>query len=218
MIQNETHAFSRTDSRTARVRRTCVAVVAVSLLTLSLTAHAGPSPRPPISKAFGQTVAQWQATWLSWAVGAITPPTDLYGNALVNGVALLPVPNATGDGTPASIDISLPDGEPFVVPLILVVSSSTKVSPDDFKNMSLTLTLDGVVILDSVSAFQYYSETFFNPPLAGGTVWLQGITITHTPLIPGQHVLQLNESITLPELGSTRQFNNTLNIKVYPTE
>ena len=84
--------------------------------------------------------------------------------------------------------------------------------------MSLTLTLDGVVILDSISAFQYYTETLFNPPLAGGTAWLQGITITHTPLTPGQHVLQLNESITIPERGSTLQFNNTLNIKVTPTE
>src|SRR5688572_13781748 len=38
------------------------------------------------------------------AFGNITLPTDSNGNTVVGGTVLMPLPNAPGDGTPASID------------------------------------------------------------------------------------------------------------------
>ncbi len=212
---------------------TRAALLAGLLLMLGATppAHAGDAPQPPGSFSFGHSLAQWQAIWLAWEMGALAPPTDAIGNALVNGVVLLPIPAASGDGTPASLNITLLSGEPFVVPLILVVgdafsngSTSPMVSSNDFKNISLTLTLDGETILDSDEAFRFYTQTVFNPPIplneppVTGIAWVQGLSIAHTPLRPGNHVLKLDEKITLPERGTTLEFHNTLNITVMPSQ
>src|SRR5689334_13273774 len=48
-----------------------------------------------------------------WLFGNITLPTDQNGNAVVAGVALMPLPNAPGDGTPGSINVTLKAGQAF---------------------------------------------------------------------------------------------------------
>jgi hypothetical protein len=194
-------------------------------------ANGGLYPQPPGSHSFGQTLAQWQATWVAWALGDLALPTDTNGNALVNGVVLTAIPNAPGDGTPGSTNLTLNSGEPFVVPLILVLGQSFSngttepmISVDDFEDMTLTLTLDGTTILDSDDTLRFYTETVFSPPLAfnappaNGIAWVQGISIAHTPLPPGQHVLKLDEKIVIPERGLTQEFHNTLNITVVPAD
>ena len=146
--------------RSALARLTRAALGVGLLITVGSTplVNGGVPPQPPASKSFGHTLAQWQAIWLAWELGALAPPTDTYGNALVNGVVLLPIPAATGDGTPASRDITLLTGEPFVVPLALVVgnsfsdgSSSPMVSPNDFKNIRLTSNDEEVECRDGKS-------------------------------------------------------------------
>ncbi len=184
-----------------------------------MPANGGPFPQPPNSHSFGRTLAQWQATWLEWAYGSLTLPTDTHGNAIVANVVLMSVPNASGNGTPASLDLTLDTGEAFVVPLFLNAGSSlgTMFPASDFANMTLTLTLDGTVILDSEDAAAFYTETVFSPPLPGtGTVFVQGLSIVHTPLPPGLHVLKLDERFAASGGGFTAEFHNTLNITVVP--
>ena len=91
------------------------------------------------------------------------------------------------------------------------------VSPNDFENMSLSLTLDGTTILESPRSFRYYTQTVFDTPLSSNVAWVQGLSIAHTPLRPGNHVLKLDEKLILPEYGSTLEFHNTLNITVIPS-
>lgn len=202
------------------LRRSISSVLLPSLLLglgSSLPANGGLFPQPPHSHSFGQSLAEWQATWLEWAFGNLTPPTDAHGNALVNGVVLMAVPNASGDGVPASIDLTLDAGEPFVVPLFLVGGSSlgAMLPESDFANMTLTLTLDDTVILDSSDASDFYTQTVFNPPLPGnGLVFVQGLSIVHAPLPPGPHILKLDEKFTAAGGGFTREFHNTLNLTV----
>ena len=201
------------------------------LLTLGSgsPAKAGLSPQPPNSHSFGRTLAEWQATWFAWAEGDLNLPTDDQGNSLVKKVVLMGIPDTPGDGTPGAINIVLNSGEAFVVPLILFFGSSFSngttspmLSVNDFANMTLSLTLDGVTIVDSDEALRYYTETVFSPPLpshsppATGIAWVQGLSIVHTPLPVGEHVLKLDEKIVVPELGVTREFHNTLNITVVP--
>lgn len=214
------YQITHTQRSARRLTRTILSAALLLTLGTTLSANAGPAPLPPNSHAYDQTLAQWQATWLAWAVGDLTPPTDTYGNALVTNVVLMAIPAAPGDGTPASINITLLSGEAFVVPLLVLVgnSSTPMVSATDFKNMTLTLTLDGDAILDGAGAFRYYTQTTFTPPLAGGTAWVQGISIVHTPLPVGNHVLKLDETITVPERGQTLVFHNTLNITVRPSD
>ena len=199
---------------------TRTALLASLLLTLgsSLPANGGLAPQPPGSHSFGRTLAQWQATWLAWTLGDLALPTDTHGNALVNNVVQMAIPNTPGDGTPGSINITLNSGEAFVVPLILITGRTTDpmISLNDFRNMTLKLTLDGVTILDSDDTLRFYTQTSFSPPLSFGFAWVQGLSIAHTPLPVGQHVLKLDEKIVIPERGTTEEFHNTLNITVVP--
>jgi hypothetical protein len=162
-----------------------------------------------------------------WAYGNgnLTLPTDQNGNAVVAGVALMPLPNASGDGTPASIAVTLKAGQGFFLPLIdlLGTSYTDGTPPDPFvdskvfgkKNLKLKLTLDGKTILDENDALDFYTQFSFDPPL-DSIIYSQGIGILHTPLSPGKHVLKLDVKLPVPAFGITIEYHNTFNVTVQP--
>jgi len=56
-------------------------------------------------RSFGsKTLARvFHDTYWRWFYGKLTLPTDENSNAVLNGTALMPLPNAPGDGTPGSL-------------------------------------------------------------------------------------------------------------------
>jgi hypothetical protein len=189
---------------------------------------------PPNSNAFGKTLAQWQALWLSWAVGDTAIDPDANGNADVGNVVLLPIPGADGSGTPASVDVTLHTGQAFTLPLWLNFGNSySDGTPNDplvplsvFQTMDFKLVIDGVTVIDKRNLMSYYTESTFAPgiafdfPPAATIISLQSIGLTHTPLPPGKHTMTLHAANTqaLPPQygGGFLEFNNTWNIIVKP--
>jgi hypothetical protein len=91
---------------TRLIKSTVLAAAILAGLCMTNSTFAGKTP-PPHSSAFGQTLTAWDDLYFRWLFGNVTIPTDANGNAVVNGVVLLPLPNAAGDGTPASVDVTL---------------------------------------------------------------------------------------------------------------
>jgi len=210
------------------------AFVAASLAGLCLAAPvlAGNSPAPGHSSAFGRSLAAWDDLYFRWTFGNVTIAPDANGNAVVNGVVLLPLPNAPGDGTPASLDVTLNNGQPFTLPLwFLAGTSYTDGTPPDpvvdvnvFKTLDFTFKVDGVTVVNSANVMNYYSESSFTPPIPleifniDSIIWFESIAITHTPLPPGTHTLTLdavNTQALPPNFGGGfANFHNTWNITV----
>jgi hypothetical protein len=208
-----------------------ILALAAAIVTPRHTALAG--VLPPGSDAFGKTLAQWQALWLSWAVGDTAIDPDANGNADVGNVVLMALPGAAGDGTPASIDVTLSTGQAFTLPLWINFGNSySDGTPNDplvplsvFQTMDFQLAIDGKVVIDKHNLMNYYSETnfpapgiAFDFPPAATIVSCQSIGITHTPLTPGKHTMTLHAANTqaLPPQygGGFTEFNNTWNITV----
>ena len=68
----------------------------ISAVLLQGPAWADPEPPTAIPPDCGRSLAQWQQTYWRWAYGGLTLPTDPNGNAEVDGVVLMPLPNASG--------------------------------------------------------------------------------------------------------------------------
>jgi len=207
-------------------------VCATVCLVAGLTARAGSGPAPGNSDAFGRSLGQWMLAYTTWYLGSADIPPDGNGNADVGRVVLLPLPNAPGDGTPASIDVTLGTGQPFTLPFTQWIGNSyidgsedPVADVSDFRDMQITVKLDGQPIITSKNVMDYYTEEEFDPPLTtdlpagiGATAWVfvQSIGIAHPPLTPGQHTLTLDESISFDDLGFTEPvvYHNTWNITV----
>jgi hypothetical protein len=174
-----------------------------------------------------------QDTYWRWAYGVsnIVLPKDENTNAVLNGIALLPLPNAPGDGTPGSIDITLRGGQSFFLPLfgLLGTSYTNGSAPDPlvdlsiFKTLAIRFTIDGKTVIDSKNVLDYYSQSTFVPPIplnSGGidsVIYFQGIGFLGEPLSPGKHVLKLDVKNTKPAFGVIVEYHNTFNITVSPT-
>lgn len=230
--------------RRSPIRATRGAALGALLVSLAVAvAVLAPAPRqaaraaagtpPGHSNAFGDSLADWQALWLAWFVGDVDIPPDDNGNADVGHVALLPIPSAAGDGTPAGVDVTLDAGQAFVVPLWSTYGFSySDGTPDDppvpldvFKTLDLTLTIDGKTVVDHRNLTDYYSETLYPDPglplsfLPGDAVIeLQSIGITHAPLSPGRHTMALdavNTQALPPQYGGGfAEYHNTWDITV----
>jgi hypothetical protein len=184
------------------------------------------------SEAFGSKtlLRVFQDTYWRWLYGNTTLPTDENGHAVLNGIALMPLPNAPGDGTPASIDITLRAGQPFFLPLFGEIGTSyTDGTPPDpfldlsiFKTLAIKFTIDGKTLVDSKNVMDYYSQSLFIPPIPFSSgnidalIWFQSIGVLHEPLSPGEHVLKLDVKNTIPAFGFIGEFHNTFNITVSP--
>jgi len=210
---------------------TTIAVSAAALL-LTLRAHAGTKPAPGHSSAFGNNLATWEETWFRWSFGDITVPTDANGNAVVgDGTVLIPTPFALGDGTPAHLDVTLNNGQSFVLPLwALLGTSYTDGTPADpfvpdsvFQTLDISFTIDGVTQVTGGNAMNYYSKFAFDPvipifdfPPVDSVIWFQGIGITHAPLMPGTHKFALHAKNTQTAFGLIFEYNNTWMVTVLP--
>lgn len=182
------------------------------------------------SSAFGNSLAGWMNVYWQWYFGAASVPQDGNGNAVVGNVVLMALPAATGDGTPASLDVTLKSGQAFVLPLLGAhgTSYSDGTPPDDylprsiFETLELQFWIDGELVIDGASAMDFYSESFLDPPIPfdypplAALIYQQSIALAHTPLPPGAHVMKLHVKNTEPIFGYFAEFNNTWNITVLP--
>ena len=209
---------------------TTIAIV-VGALCLAPPARAGSKAAPGRSSAFGNSLATWEETWFRWAFGGISVPTDANGNAVVgDGTVLLPTPSTPGDGTPGHLDVTLNNGQSFVLPLwVLLGTSYTDGTPPDpfvpdsvFQTLDISFTIDGVAVVNGGNVTAYYSKFAFNPaipinsPPYDSVIWFQGIGIMHPPLTPGTHTFALHAKNTQAAFGSFFEYNNTWMVKVLP--
>src|SRR6266404_3290449 len=208
----------------------CLGVAALVLSGSAGATRVYASDRDSDSKAPTTILTAFEDIYWRWTFGNLTLPTDQNGNAVVGGVALMPLPNAPGDGTPASIDVTLKAGEPFFLPLIgLLGTSYTDGTPPDpmvdknvfgKTNLILTLKLDGKTILDESDALDHYTQITFDPPIplnsppVDAIIYSQGIAILHAPLAVGKHVLKLDVKLPVALFGVTFEYHNTFNITV----
>ena len=169
-------------------------------------------------------------TYWRWFYGNTILPTDENGNAVLNGIALMPLPNAPGDGTPGETNVTLRAEQPFFVPLFgLVGTSYTDGTPPDpfvdlsiFKTLAIKFTIDGKTIVNQKNVMDYYSQFAFVPPMpinSGGIdslIWFQSIGVLGESLSPGKHVLKLDVKNTIPAFGFISEYHNTFNITVSP--
>jgi hypothetical protein len=215
-----------------RSNHATLCLISALALGLCAAARAGDSPQPPQSNAFGKSLEDWQDTYWRWALGEVSIKPDANGNAVVRGnVVLMPLPSAPGDGTAASLDVTLKSGQPFMMPLLMLLGNSYSdgtpndvfASSNDFRNINLSLKLDGVEIMNGSNAIQYYTQSIFDPsiPLAGSPpasawIWFQGIGMVHTPLSLGVHTLTLDTKNTYPEYNFSVEYHNTWHITVQP--
>src|SRR5215470_19746733 len=215
-----------------KTRKTNIARLALGLATIALAVGVlhpmpgGSQTAPGNSSAFGNSLTTWQEMYFRWAYGDITVPTDSNGNAVVgNRTVLFPLPDATGDGTPAHLDVTLSNGQSFVLPLwALLGTSYTDGTPPDpfvpdsvFQTLDITFTIDGVTVVNGSNVMNYYSKETLNPAIAivgfppvDSIIWMQSIGITHAPLTPGTHTFVLHARNTQAVFGGFfSEYNNS---------
>ena len=205
-------------------------------LALCLPTHllGGNRAAPAKSHAFGKTLNQWQDTYLRWYNGLLSIPPDANGNAVVNGVVLMPIPSTPGDGTAGQLDVTLLNGQAFFMPLLQLAGSSyTDGTPNDplidmsyFASYNVTLKIDGVTVINNANLLDYFSQFYLDPPIPfpfanlDSIIYLQGFGFAHSPLTPGTHTITLDETAgePLPPIfgGATLEYHNTWNLTVLP--
>jgi hypothetical protein len=208
-----------------------IIAIAAATFCVALPAHAGSKPLPGHSSTFGNSLASWENIWFRWSFGDLTVPTDANGNALVgDGTVLLPTPSTPGDGTPGHVDVSLNNGQSFVLPLwALLGTSYTDGTPPDpfqpdsvFQTLDISFTIDGVTVVNGGNVANYYSKFAFDPaipinfPPYDSVIWFQGIGITHVPLKPGTHTFALHAKNTQTAFGGIFEYNNAWTVTVLP--
>jgi hypothetical protein len=209
-------------------------LLASTLLGLVLTASAmaGPKATPGNSSAFGATLSQWQDRYVRWYYGIITIPPDGNGNAVTNGVVLMPIPNTPGDGTPGHLDVTMNNGQAFFMPLLQLAGTSyTDGTPNDpfidasyFASIAMDLKIDGVTVISSDNMSSYFQQFYFNPAIPfpifnlDSIIWFQGFGFAHVPLSVGTHTMQLDEKAGQPLPpnfgGATLEWHNSWTITV----
>src|SRR5262245_61166686 len=218
-------------------RKTNIARLALGLTTLVLAIGVlhpmpgGSQTAPGNSSAFGKSLTTWQETYFRWAYGDITIPTDSNGNAVVGqNTVLFPLPDATGDGTPAHLDVTLSPGQSFVLPLwaLLGTSYSDGTPPDPFvpdsvfQTLDISFTIDGVTVVNGSNVMNYYSKVTFEPAIAivgfspvDSIILMQSVGITYAPLTPGTHTFVLHAVNTQAVFGGFfSEYNNTWTVTV----
>lgn len=177
----------------------------------------------PNSSAFGRTLSEWLLLYWERYLGE--PPVDPW----VGHVLLMPLPagecisgcDSWTVEDPAiwkgSLDISVPPGTPFVLPLAMLYgeiynNGSPADDPANYVGTFQTgvhplLTIDGRTIVTDANKMSFYiPPTYFDPavfypqPTDYGSIaaiWLEGIGVVSQPLAVGRHVIKLYEPYTL---------------------
>jgi hypothetical protein len=203
-------------------------MLSAALLLAAVPVHAdGGRQEDSSSKTLLQSL---QNTYWQWYYGSLTLPMDANGNAVINGIAFLRFPNAPGDGTPGSIDLTISAKQLFFVPLFAEggTSYTDGTPPDDFLDLNIyrtlviKFTIDGETIVNSRNVMNYFSQSEFVPviPYRFGNldsiIWTQSVGVYNGPLSPGHHVMKLDVRNTIPAFGAISEFHNTWNITVLP--
>ncbi len=166
------------------------------------------------------------------AFGSVVLPADTNGNAVVGGVALLPLPDNSASTT-ASIDVTLRAGQPFFLPLLALfgTSYSDGTPPDPVlgetvfrKNLKqLKLQVDGRTVLVGREALDFLTQFNFEPPIPydaapiNAIIYQQGLSVIHKGLSPGAHVIKLDVKFSAaPPVFPELEFHNTFNVTVNP--
>jgi len=232
-MKNQLNKTKTIETQTSARPINALALALVAALTLAGPLFAGKTP-PGHSSGFGMSLADWQDLYWRWAYGNVSIPSDSNGNAVAGeNVVLMALPNAPGDGTPASIDATLNTGQPFILPLwALVGTSYSDGTPPDptvdvnvFRTLDITFKIDGVTVINNANVMNYYTGFFFDPafpldlPPVNAVIWFQGIGLTHAPLTPGTHTMTLDVKNTEPVFGTyVFEYHNTWNLTVQATE
>lgn len=176
-------------------------------------------------------LAQYQEAYFRSAFGDEQLATDSFGNTVKNNIVMMPTPDAPGDGTPGSIDVTLGSGEGFTLPFFVELGTSYRdgTPPDPFFPLSLFTTLDikftidGKTLITKHNVLDYYSKFDFDPaipyddPVVKAVIWYQGVALLQNPLPPGKHVLKLDEKNQQPAFGGAiLEYHNTWNVTVKP--
>jgi hypothetical protein len=166
LAPNRTNRNTKLPPASRRSWSRALLVAVAGLLTGNVTTIRGAAPPLPGSAVFhGNTLEHWQELWFRWSAGVLNVPTDANGNAVLNNVVLLSIPNTPGDGTPGSLNLTLSVGQAFVLPLDQLSGNSYRngtpndqmVAVSDFLSGSVRLTLDGVTIVSGANLAQYYT-------------------------------------------------------------
>ena len=204
------------------------------LLGLGITGPAQAGPRPADDRRGGpdSILDLFQDIYWRWADGSLTLPTDPNTNAVVGPVVMMAIPQTPGDGTPGAQDVTLKDGQPWMLPLwVLQGTSYTDGTPPDpfvglsiFKTLAITFTIDGRTVVNTRNVMDYFSKFRFVPPIpinsppTDAVIWFEGIGMLHDPLSPGKHTLKLDVKNTEPLPagfgGGFVEFHNTWNVTV----
>jgi hypothetical protein len=141
-------------------------------------------------------------------------------------------PDAIGDGAPAHLDVTLNNGQSFVLPLWAELGTSYDdgTPPDPFlpdsvfQTLDISFKIDRVTVVNGRNVMDYYSKFTFSPAIAlppdfspfASIIWFQGIGIAHAPLAPGIHTFALHAKNTQTAFGGISEYNNTWTVTVLP--
>jgi hypothetical protein len=194
---------------------------------------------PPVSHAYGKTLAEWQTAYWRWFLGSDQDPDQ----SMVGNVKLMPNPDqdVSGAGTPedpvlviGELAITLRPGTPFVLPLIAFIGERyNDGTPDDdpamyagrLGDVSLNLTIDGRTVVSDANKAAFHVPTVTFDPIviypeptdygAVAAIWFHGVAIVSPPLSVGQHVIRLDGTDVVPGVFSVI-FRNTWYVTVSP--
>lgn len=203
---------------------------AMVLISCSVPHSAQAGVAPGGSSAFGRDLAGWMNIYWQVYFHNWTAPADDNLNSVVGNVVLMPLPNSPGDGTPASLAVTLDSGQSFVMPLFGFqgTSYSDGTPPDGFEPRSIFETLeiefriDGKVVIDASNVMKFYTQSLLEPPIPfafpplAALINQQSIGFAHGPLSPGIHHFQLHVRNTQPAYGFFAEYNNTWTVTVLP--
>ena len=224
----------------------------VTMLAVGGPKSPGNAPRiaPAGSMAFGKSLTQWCSIHWRWFYSG----ADM-AQSKVDGVQLMPLPAGqliSGSGTPAdpalyrgSLEITVPDGAPFVLPAYAWLGERYQGYPgvaDDLPvpndvilaGVHPVLTIDGRTVLSDANKAAYYiPPTTFDPIIiypepssygSIGAVFFQGGGIVSMPLSVGVHTIHLYEPFVIPAgtypnwPGFGVIYDNTWTVTVVPTD
>src|SRR5205814_8053121 len=96
-----------------------IALLVLVVVGLKLTSsdYVSAASKGASGHASGNNLASWEATYWYLTYGGQELPSDAHGNPVDHNVVMMPLPDAGGDGTPASINVNLSTGERSSLPL-----------------------------------------------------------------------------------------------------
>ena len=211
----------------SNARGTAMSVMLAVVATAAWVAPAealdgAPRIAPPVSQAYGKTLTEWLATYYRWYYETAQDVSQ----SVVGRVQLLPLPvgdQVSGSGAPddpavfeGELEITLPPGTPFVLPLVGLVGERYDGYPGvpdddpalvDLAQMSAHLTIDGRTVVSEANQAAFTTPvTFFDPVVpypeptgygSIGAVWFTAIGIVSPPLPAGVHVIHLESTLIL---------------------